>query len=106
MTDVIDGFITAITGMIGGFMAEIILKAFIDAGSIPSSMAFMLQLISIPTLIAFIHVTRYWGTLYLLGWWFGSGIMFYSGLFGFLEFAFYSAILLIVLFSRIKRGFD
>ena len=106
MPDARNGFVTAVTSVISGLMVEIVLKAFVDAGLIPSSMILVCQLTGILALIVFVHATRYWGTLYLFGWWFGSGIMFYSGLLGIWEFAFYSVILLLILFSRIKRGFD
>jgi hypothetical protein len=106
MPNASNGFVTAITGVISGFMVEVILKAFVDSGRIPSYMVFVYQMLGILALVAFVHVTKYWGTLYLFGWWFGSGIMAYSGLLSLWEFLFYSAILILVLFSRIKRGLD
>jgi len=104
--DVLNGFVTAITAVVSGFMIEVVLKAFVDAGLIAPSLILVCQLMGIVALFVFVHATRYWGTLYLFGWWFGSGIMFYSGLIGVLEFGFYSTILLLVLLSRIKRGFE
>jgi hypothetical protein len=106
MPNASNGFVTAITGVISGFMVEVILKAFVDSSRIPSYMVFVYQMLGILALVAFVHVTKYWGTLYLFGWWFGSGIMAYSGLLSLWEFLFYSAILILVLFSRIKRGLD
>lgn len=101
-----NGLVTAIIGIVSGFIVEILLKAFVDSGIVPSSMILVYQLTNILAIFAFVHVTRYWGTLYLVGWWFGAGIMLYSGLLGSLEFVFYSVILLLVLVSRIKKGFD
>jgi hypothetical protein len=106
MPDALNGFVTAVTAVISGFTVEVILKAFADAGLIAPSLIFVCQLTGILALFVFVHATRYWGTLYLFGWWFGSGIMFYSGLLSIWEFGFYSIILLLVLFSRIKRGFE
>jgi hypothetical protein len=77
------------TGVLFGFVNEAVIKAFVDSGAIPSNMIFVFQLTSILALAAFVHVTKYWGTLYLLGWWVGAGFMWYSGLLGILEFLFY-----------------
>jgi uncharacterized membrane protein YgdD (TMEM256/DUF423 family) len=100
------GFVTAITGVLSGLIIEVMLKSFVDAGLLSQSTILVYQLANIATIIAFVHATRYWGTLYLFGWWFGSGIMLYSGLLGGPEFAFYSIVLILVLASRIKRGFE
>jgi hypothetical protein len=106
MPDASTGFVTAVTAVIAGLVVEGVLKAFVDAGLIAPSLIIVCQLTGILALFVFVHATRYWGTFYLFGWWFGSGVMFYSGLLGVWEFGFYSVILLLVLFSRVKRGFE
>ena len=61
------------------------------------------ELVNILLILIFLHSTPYWGTGYLFGWWFGFGIMWYSGLVGSLEFAVYSIVLVFVLVTRILR---
>ena len=103
MPSIENAFATAITGVVFGFIVEVMLKAFVDAGLISSSTIVIYQLLNIVALIAFVHVTKYWGTLYLFGWWFGAGIMLSAGLLGGLEFAFYSFILILLLVSRVCK---
>lgn len=65
--DVLNGFVTAITAVVSGFMIEVVLKAFVDAGLIAPSLILVCQLMGIVALFVFVHATRYWGTLYLFG---------------------------------------
>ena len=105
MPDAGNGFVTAVIGVISGLIAEVLLKAFVDGGLMPSSWIVFYQLLNVLAVFVFVHVTKYWGTLYLFGWWFGAGIMLYSGLLWFWEFLVYSIILSAVLISRVMRGF-
>ena len=101
-----NGFVTAITGVLTGLIIEVVLKAFTDSTVMGSSAIWLYQVVNLAAIFGFVHATRYWGTLYLIGWWLGSGIMFYSGLFEGLEFAFYSIVLVLILISRVARGFE
>ena len=105
MPDVLSGFVTAITGVILGLIIEVSLQGFVSAGILNSSMVVVYQLLNIVAIFALVHVTRYWGILYLFGWWSGSGIVLYSGLLGGLEFVLYSVVLFLVLISKFKRRF-
>ncbi len=103
MPDARNGFITAIVGVIYSLLAYYFLKGFVDAGLVDSVWLLVYDLINVLGIFAFVHVTRFWGTGYLLGWWLGFGIMWYAGTVDSLGFAVSSFILMFVLISRIAR---
>lgn len=103
MPNVVNGFVTAITGVLNGTILYYLLKGFVDAGVLGTGWLIIYEVLNLFTIFAFVHVTRYWGTLYLLGWWFGFGIMWYSGLVDGLEFAIDSIVLTLVLLTRFLR---
>lgn len=106
MPDIRNGFITTITGPIIGLIVETMLRGFVDACLISPLAMFAYQVLSIVSVAILVHTTKYWGTLYLLGWWFGLYINFSSGLVGILEFIVDSIILGVVLVTRFMRRFD
>jgi len=106
MPDARNGFITATVGVLNGIILYYLLKGFVDAGLLNASWLVVYELVNILLILAFVHCTPYWGTGYLFGWWFGFGIMWYSGLVGSLEFAVYSIVLVFVLVTRILRHID
>jgi len=101
-----NGFITATVGVLNGIVLYYLLKGFVDAGLLNASWLAVYELVNILLILVFVHSTPYWGTGYLFGWWFGFGIMWYSGLVGSLEFAVYSIVLVFVLVTRILRHID
>ncbi len=105
MPEITSGLVSAITGVLLGLIIELSLQGFVSAGILGPSMVAVYQLLNVIAIFAFVHITRYWGILYLFGWWSGSGIVLYTGLLGSLEFTLYSIILVLVLISRIRRRF-
>ena len=103
MPDERSGFTTAVTGAISGFVAELLLRSFVNAGLVNSMVMVAYQVGNIFSIITFVHATKYWGACYLLGWWFGFGIMSYTGVAGPVEFTIDSIILVSVLISRLVR---
>jgi hypothetical protein len=103
MPNAINGLVTAITGVLVGLIVETALRGFVDSGLINPLYMALYQLLSILAIIGLIHTTKYWGTLYLLGWWFGLYITFSSGLVGIFEIVIDSVILSFVLVSRFFR---
>lgn len=106
MPDARNGFITATVGVLNGIILYYLLKGFVDAGLLNASWLAVYELVNILAIFVFVHKTPYWGTGYLFGWWFGFGIVWYSGLVGSLEFAVYSIVLVFVLVTRILRHID
>lgn len=106
MPSAINGLVTAITGALAGLIVETTLRGFIDAGLINPLYLVLYQLLTILAIVGLIHTTKYWGTLYLLGWWFGLYITFSSGLVGIAELIIDSIILSFVLVSRIFRNMN
>jgi hypothetical protein len=106
MLDARNGFITATVGVLDGIVLYYLLKGFVDTGLLNASWLAVYELVNILAILAFVHSTPYWGIGYLFGWWFGFGIMWYSGLVGSLEFAVYSMVLVFVLVTRILRHID
>jgi len=106
MPDARNGIITATVGVLNGVILYYLLKGFVDAGLLNASWLAVYELVNILAILVFVHNTPYWGTGYLFGWWFGFGIMWYSGLVGSLEFAVYSIVLVFVLVTRILRRID
>ena len=100
------GLATATTGVLMGVMVESMLSSFVSAGIIDPSIMIIYHLINILAIFAFVHVTKYWGTFYLFGWWAGLGLMRYAGLVGDLEFTIYSIILVSVLITRALRRIE
>lgn len=106
MPDARNGFITAIVGVLQYLIVYCLLKGFVDAGLLDGIWLIVYELVNVLAILVFVHSTPYWGTGYLFGWWFGFGIMWYSGLVGHLEFAVYSIVLVFVLITRIMRRID
>ena len=106
MPDARNGFITGTVGVLQGIILYYLLKGFVDAGLLNASWLVVYELLNVLVILVFVHNTPYWGTCYLFGWWFGFGIMWYSGLVGHLEFAVYSIVLVFVLGTRVLRQID
>jgi hypothetical protein len=106
MPDARNGFISGIVGVFNGLILYYVLKGFVDAGLLSPLWLTVYDLLNVLAILVFVHSTPYWGTGYLFGWWFGFGVMWYSGLVGSLEFGVYSFVLIIVLISRIARRID
>jgi hypothetical protein len=106
MPTALNGFVTAIVAVLDGTVGYVVLKGFVDAGVVSSIWLLIYALANILGILAFVHSTKYWGTLYLFGWWFGFGIMWYSGLVESWEFIVSSIVLSIILITRFLRHFD
>jgi hypothetical protein len=106
MPNAANGFLTAITGVIVGLIIETMIRGFVDAGLANPLYLVLYQLLSILAIIMLTHTTKYWGTLYLFGWWAGMYITFSSGLVGLPEMIIDSIILSGVLVSRFMRHFS
>ena len=106
MPTTINGLVTAISGAITGLILETLIRAFVDSGLINPFYMVVYQLLSIVAIIGLVHTTKYWGTLYLIGWWFGLYITVKSGLVGLPEAIIESIILSIVLVTRFLRRMD
>jgi hypothetical protein len=100
MPSAINGLVTVITGALAGLIVETTLRGFVDSGLINPLYLVLYQLLSILAIVGLIHTTKYWGTLYLLGWWFGLYITYTSGLVSIYEAVFDSVVLSVVLVSR------
>jgi hypothetical protein len=103
MPDAGHGFATAVTGVVTGLIVETVLRSFVSVGLLSPLVMMAYQLGNILAILTFVHVTRYWGTFYLFGWWFGLGIMWCGGLVGDLEFIIDSIVLGFVLITRVLR---
>jgi hypothetical protein len=103
MPTALNGFATAIIAVLDGTIGYYVLKGFVDAGLLDSTWLLIYALINIAAIFGFVHSTKYWGTLYLFGWWFGYGIMWYSGLVEHWEFLLSSFVLSAALVTRFLR---
>ena len=103
MPNALNAFFTAIMGVINGTILYCILTVFVDSGLLSSTWLIVYNVVNLLTIFTFVHATRYWGTFYLLGWWLGFGIMYYTRLVGVFEFAIDSILLGLVLLSRFLR---
>ena len=103
MPNIEHGFTRAITEILGGLVVASMLNSFVSSGLLDSSMLVLYELLNILAIFAFIHVSLYWGTGYLIGWWFGLGIMCQAGLVSAFEFTLYSILVTIVLVKRIAK---
>jgi hypothetical protein len=97
------GLVTAVIGVFLGLIVELSLQGLVSAGVLDSVGVLAYQLLNIMIIFILVQLTSYWGLLYLLGWWSGSGVMTASSVLGSLEFGLYSVILALVLLSRIKK---
>jgi len=103
MPNIANGFVTAMVGVLNGTILYYLLKGFVDTGILGAEWLIVCQVLNLLAILASVHLTRYWGTFYLLGWWFGFGIMWYAGLVGGFEFVIDSLVLVLVLFTRFFR---
>jgi hypothetical protein len=103
MPNALNGLITALTGVFAGLIIETTIRGFVDAGLVNLGYLVLYQLLSILAIVGLIHTTKYWGTLYLLGWWFGLYMTYSSGLVSIFEAIFDSVVLSFVLVSRLFR---
>jgi hypothetical protein len=106
MPDAVNGLVTVVTGVLVGLIIETMLRAFVDSGLINPLYMVIYQLLSIVAIIGLIHTTKYWGTLYLFGWWFGLWITYSAGIVGIFELIIDSVILGSVLVTRLLRPFS
>ncbi len=97
----LDGLIAGIVSVLDGTVGYLIIKSFVDGGVISPIWLVVYALVNVGAIFIFAHASKYWGTIYLLGYWFGYGLMWYSGLVELWEFVLSSVILLIVLITRI-----
>ena len=98
-----NGFITSIAGVIFGIVAHSVLSSLVSIGYLSSSTLIVWELVNILAIFLFVHVIPYWGTGYLIGWWFGLILMYQAKLMGFLEFGIYSLFLTFVMARRLLR---
>jgi hypothetical protein len=106
MPRAVNGFITAITSVLDGIVAYSFLKAFVDAGVVSSIWLTLYLVVNFLLIFSLVHTSKYWGTLYLLCWWVGFTIMWYSGLVDPLEFVVTSGIMIFTLITRLLRHFN
>jgi hypothetical protein len=106
MPDARNGFMTATVGVLDGTILYYMLKGFVDGGLLNPLWLVVYELANILAILVVVHSTPYWGTGYLFGWWFGFGIMWYSGLVGSVDFAVYSTVLMFVLITRVLRRIE
>jgi len=101
------GFRRALTVVIIGFLAALILGEFLESFGIPYSLIlFLLGLISILGIMEIMDKMTYWSLSYLFGWLSGlivSFILLYSFLSKW-EMILYFTISIIILLQKIKRG--
>lgn len=106
MPNVINGFTTAIISVLDGTLGYLVLKGFVDGGIVSPVWLWIYALVNIAVIFLLIHTSKYWGSLYLIGWWAGFGFMWHSGLVEPLEFLLTSGILIFTLITRFFRHFD
>lgn len=106
MPQPLNGFIAAIVSVLDGTIAYSVLKAFVDAGVVSSAWLTFYFVVNFVLIFFLVHTSKYLGTLYLLCWWAGFGIMWYSGLVELLEFVVTSGIMTFTLVTRLLRHFN
>jgi hypothetical protein len=107
MPTAINGFTTALVSVLEGTVLYYVLKGFVDAGVVDPFWLYIYLVANFLIIFFLVHTSKYWGTLYLLGWWSGFGIMwYYAGLVETWEFALTSGILIFTLITRFFRHFD
>jgi hypothetical protein len=97
------GLVTAVIGVFLGLIVELSLQGLVSAGVLDSVGVLAYQLLNLLVIFILVHLTSFWGILYLLGWWSGSGMMTASSVLGGLEFGLYSVILALVMLSKIRK---
>ena len=105
MPNAVNGFVTAMVGVLNTTILYYLLKGFVDAGVLSAEWLIAYEALNLLTIFAFVHVTRYWRarTFYLLRWRFGFGITCYSGLVDVFEFAIDSIVLALLLLTKLLR---
>jgi len=97
------GIRRATAEVVGGIITSSILIAFVNSGLLDPSYKLLFSLLNVVGVITLILAMPYWGTTYLLGWFFGLWIMFSSGLVGILELLVYLGVPLAILIIRILK---
>ena len=92
--------------VLDGTIGYAFLKGFVEGGVVSPDWLWIYAFVNIAAIFFLVHTSKYWGTLYLLCWWGGFGLMWHSGLVEHWEFAVTSGILIFTLFTRFFRHFD
>jgi hypothetical protein len=90
----------AVGEIIGGIVTSVLMDAVIGSGLVSSGVAVLFGILSMLEAIVLILAVPYWGTVYLIGWLFGLGILFQTGIVGILDAAVYFGVPLVVLVLR------
>lgn len=95
------GMKRAIGEVIGGIINSVFVDAIIiGSGLISPVGAVLFGILNMLATVLLILAMPYWGTVYLIGWLFGLGIMFQTGLIGILDAVIYFGVPLLVLIVR------
>jgi hypothetical protein len=93
----------AIGEVIGGYATSFVVDNFLKSGLLPPEYVLLFCVLNMFATAAFILALPYWGTVYLIGWLFGLGIMLQTGLVGVLDAVVYFVAPLAVLVLRILK---
>ncbi|MEM3697423.1 MAG: hypothetical protein QXG27_06355 [Candidatus Bathyarchaeia archaeon] len=99
------GFVRAISEIVAGFVMSVVLSSFVSAGLIPGSFVLLFHVLNVFSTVLMVFAMPFWATSYCIGWLFGLGIMYSSGLVDVLELLIY-LVPLIVLGIRFVKKFE
>jgi hypothetical protein len=99
------GLKRAMAEVIGGLFMSVITDAIIGSGAIPPESGLIFGLLNMIATTGFVLVVPYWGTVYMVGWFFGLSIMLQTGLLGVLDAVVYFGVPLVVLIIRFWKKF-
>jgi len=100
------GFKRAVSEIIGGIVAYYFIAALISTGLIPPYFVLLFHLVNVLSTILLVFAMPFWATSYILGWLFGLGIMYQSGVIGILDLLIYLVPLVILAIRFSKRISD
>jgi len=82
---------------------SLVISSLASKGIIPEQYLFAIKISNLVASIYFIHAVSYWGTMYLLGWFFGLMFLRDAGLVGSVDFVIYFVVPFLYFVKRLFR---
>jgi hypothetical protein len=97
------GFNRAVSEVVAGLVMSVVLSSFVNEGLIPTSFILLFHVTNVFSTVLLVFAMPFWATSYCIGWLFGLGIMYSSGLVDVFELVVYLAPLIIVGVRFVKK---